>query len=46
MPRGTRTITESVKAVGDLRAALVKVMIEIDKEKAAAAKKAKAAPPT
>ncbi len=46
MPRGTRSITESVKAVGDLRAALVKVMADIDKEKAAAAKKAKTTPPT
>ena len=46
MPRGTRSITESVKAVGDLRAALVKVMTDIAKEKAEATKKAKATPPT
>ena len=46
MPRGTRSITEAVKAVGDLRAALVKVAVDIDKEKAEAAKKAKTAPPT
>ena len=45
MPRGTRSITEAVKNVGDLRAALVKVMVEIAAEKKEAAKKAGASTP-
>ena len=44
MPRGTKNITEAVKVVGDLRAALAKVLAEIAAEKAAAEKKAKEVP--
>jgi len=40
MPKGTRNITESVKAVSDLRAALAQVLAQIAKEKAAATKAA------
>lgn len=45
MPRGTRSITESVKAVGDLRAALAEVLAKIAEEKAAAEKRARETPP-
>ena len=40
MPRGTRSITESVERVGKLKLALAEVLAAIAKEKAAAAKKA------
>lgn len=46
MPRGTRNITESVKAVGDLRAALAQVVAQIAAEKAAANKAAAEKPKT
>ena len=46
MPRGTRNITEAVKAVSELRAALTQVVADIAKEKAAANKAAAETPKT
>ena len=45
MARGTKDIKEAVARVASLKAALTEVLAQIAKEKAAAAKKAKATPP-
>ena len=46
MPRGTRNITESVKALGELKAELAQVLAQIAADKAAATKAAAEKPKT
>jgi len=46
MPKGTKSITEAVERVTDLRAALAEVLKQVAEEKAAATKAAAEKPKT